>query len=83
MRGVFPFAKNTKLAPTKVKKALAALHSQRNLTLPSHLGQVDDALDHIGLEFPSLKAKVFRVLTNHEQQMVDLTQHTMENHDFI
>ena len=83
---LFVFAKNTKLAPTKVKKALAALHSQRNLTIPSHLGLVDDALDHIGLslrtglamfrslkESPSLKTKVFRVLTNHEQQMVDLT----------
>ena len=73
---IFDFAKSTKIQGVRVKKALAALHDQRNLTLPQHLGQKDDAMDQIDLKLrvglnmfrelkqsSTLRNRVFRNLT--------------------
>ena len=82
---IFEYAKNTKLLGARVKKALVALHDQRNLTLPQHLGQKDDAMDNIDLKLriglnmfrelkqsSTLRSRVFRVLTCDEQTKVQM-----------
>ena len=82
---IFDFAKNTKLLAARVKKALVALHDQRNLTLPQYLGQKDDAMDQIDMKlriglnmFRELKksatarSRVFRVLTCDEQAQIQM-----------
>ena len=82
---IFDFAKNTKLLAVRVKKALAALHDQKNLTLPQHLGQKEDAMDHIDIKLriglnmfrelkksSTLRNRVFRVLTCDEQTKVQM-----------
>ena len=47
---IFDFAKNTKLQSVRVKMALQALLEQKNITLPDHLGQKEDAMDSIDLK---------------------------------
>ena len=82
---IFEYAKNTKLLGARVKKALVGLHEQRNLILPQHLGQKDDAMDAIDLKLriglnmyrelkksASLQNRVFRVLTCDEQTKVQM-----------
>ena len=82
---IFDFAKNTKLQSVRVKKALQALLEQKNITLPDHLGQKEDAMDSIDLKLriglnmyrelkksSTLRSRVFRVLTCDEQTRIQM-----------
>ena len=71
---------NTKLASTKVKKALASMHFNKALYLSPNLGKPDDALDKLDLTMrillnmfrevkvkDSLRDKIFRNLSKDEK----------------
>lgn len=82
---ILAFAGNTKLASTKVRKALCALYQGRSLSLPQNLGKPDDAIDRIDISLrivmnqfrevkikEDVKAKVMRCLPRDKQVQLEL-----------